>query len=289
MEAMREENDIVRLVDPLERRVLTDDLKSATGEICHAVWGRCERCENCTSLRALRNGSTLYKLEMVEGSTYWICSRYIRIDGQPVIAELVRNVTDRLIMDSDQRDEIGILINNFNRLLITDSLTGVYNRRFLDENFIPSLHCCRMDQITVNLAFIDMDEFKAINDVHGHSAGDRLLKDVAGFWKLHFDSRESGRERLVIRFGGDELLVIACGIPPERFEQEMSHYDKEMRKICYLSDQTQFMFDFTYGIASSASLGVDWTWEELIESADKSMYRSKNEKAVTESRKQTIL
>ncbi len=276
---MKGENDIVRLVDPVAKSVLTDDGKIATHEICHAVWGRCDRCENCTSLRAIQNHETAYKLETVNNHTYWVCSRFLRIDGQPIIAELVRDVTDHLIMDSDQRSQIGRLIKNYNQMLITDSLTGVYNRRFLDEHFLPSLECCHDDEITVNLAFIDMDGFKAINDRYGHNAGDRLLKDVAGFWKLHFDSRERGRERLVVRFGGDELLVIACGISGNRFEEEIRRYNNEMRKICYLSDHAQFTFDFTFGIASSETLGAGWAWEKLIESADRIMYRNKGDKS----------
>ncbi|WP_458862643.1 GGDEF domain-containing protein [Acidaminobacterium chupaoyuni] len=279
LELMRDENDIVRLVDPVAKKVLQEDGENLTGEACHTVWGRCERCENCTSLRALQRQDTAYKLEIFNGHTYWVCSRFLKTEGHPGILELVKDVTDRLIMDTDQRDQIGMLISNYNQMLITDSLTGVYNRRFLDEHFLPSLKCCHEEDITVNLAFIDMDGFKEINDRYGHNAGDRLLKDVAGFWKLHFNRRDKGKERLVIRFGGDELLVIACGIPQHRFEEEIHHYNNEMRKICYLSDQTQFGFDFTYGIASSETLGRDWEWEDLIEAADRMMYQGKDRKA----------
>jgi len=278
LSAMRVDNDLVRLVDPIARNVLTDDGGPRENEICHSVWGHCDRCENCTSLRALRSGERAYKLETLNENTYWVCSRFLRIDGQPFVAELVCDVTNRLIMDSNQRDQIGRLINSYNQMLITDSLTGVYNRRFLDEHFIPSLKCCHEDSISVNLAFIDMDGFKVINDRYGHRAGDRLLRDVAGFWKLHFNSRERGKERLVIRYGGDEILVIACGIPLEKFSEEIRHYDGEMRKICYLSDKIQFTFDFTFGITSSEAFPPDWTWDGLIEAADRKMYQRKGAK-----------
>lgn len=273
---MRGENDVVRLVDPVGRLVCSEDPRTMTCETCHSLWGRCERCENCSSLRALQTKESAYKMESINGSTYWVCSRYLRIDGEPFIAELVRNVTDRLIIDSDQKNEIGRLINTYNQMLIVDSLTGVYNRRFLDEHFIPSLQCCHEEDITVNLAFLDMDDFKTINDNFGHRAGDCLLKDVAGFWKLHFDSRERGKERMVVRYGGDELVIIACGISLEEFQNEISLHDKEMRKICYLADGVQFHFDFAIGAASSESLGKGWTWEELLNAADQKMYQNKN-------------
>jgi len=275
---MREEHDLVRLVDPAVRRVLTDEGRN-TEDVCHMVWGRCGRCENCTSLRAIQGEKTYYKLETKNSSTYWVCSRFLRLEGKPMILELVTDITDQLIMDSDERNEIGTLISNFNHKLITDSLTNVYNRRFLDEHFLPSLRCCHEEGILVNLAFLDMDDFKKVNDRYGHSAGDSLLCDVAGFWQLHFDSREAGRERLVVRFGGDEMLVIAVGISKAQFEHEISNYSREMRKICYLPDHTQFNFNFTYGISSTEELPPDWNWDELLELADKRMYQIKEEKA----------
>ena len=278
LSVMQDDNDIVRLVDPVNRQVLDDNGLAITHQICHAVWGRCDRCENCTSLRAIQNQNTAYKLETMNSHTYWVCSRFLRIGGAPTIVELIRDVTDQLIMDTDQRDQLGTIIRGYNDLLITDPLTGIYNRRFLDEYFLPSLKCCHDEGITVNLAFIDMDNFKIINDKFGHKAGDQLLKDVAGFWKLHFNSRERGKERLVVRFGGDEILVIACGVSKSTFEYELQRFYKEMRKICYFSEQLQFEFDFTFGIASTENFDADWTWDALSEFADHAMYCNKRNK-----------
>lgn len=272
---MKMDNDLVRLVDPVARMVTGEE---ETGTVCHGLWGRCERCENCTSLRALQTEGQAYKLETLRGRTYWVHSRFLQIDGNPCVAEIVRDITANLLMDSDEQDKIGTLITNYNGMLITDSLTGVYNRRFLDEHFIPSLSCCHEQGITVNVAFLDMDGFKKVNDRYGHGAGDRLLKDVAGFWRLHFDSREKNRERLVVRYGGDELLVIACGVPRDQFEAEILRCDGEMRKICYCDKGVRFRFDFTIGIASGDLLAKDWSWEELVELADRRMYDAKKGK-----------
>lgn len=272
------DNDVVRLVDPLDRRVSVNIKGSANGSVCSMVWGRCGRCENCTSLRALQSRNSAYKMEVMNGQTYWILSRYVSVDGKPNVAELVKNVTDSLMMDSDQRDEVGKLIREYNEQLITDSLTGAYNRRFLEEHFVPSLSCCHEKELAVNLAFLDVDCFKSVNDQYGHAAGDTLLRDIVRFWKLHFNSREKGSERLVVRLGGDELLIVACGIPQERFEEEIAGLDSQMRKICYLGDGGGFSFDYSLGAASSTELGGGWTWDELLQLADQRMYRNKAER-----------
>ncbi|MCI2048160.1 MAG: GGDEF domain-containing protein [Lachnospiraceae bacterium] len=280
--AMKENNDVVRIVDPEKRIVLQGEngkngIETAT--TCHAIWGKCERCENCTSLRAKQTKGTAYKMEIMKGHTYWVQSSYIEIDGMSGVAEFVKDVTNGLYMDSDQQDRIGHLIMNYNQSLITDPLTGVYNRRFLEESFLPSLQCCHDTETTVNLAFLDMDDFKTINDRYGHSAGDQVLKDVGGFWKLHFDSREKNHECLVIRYGGDEFLIVVCGMSQEQFELRMHCCYQEMRKICYTSETTRFPFDFTYGTSSTEEIGQDWTWEALLKAADCNMYRLKTEKA----------
>jgi len=275
LDLMRIDHDVVRLVNPVEQRVCGGSGSEEERTVCSELWGHCERCENCTSLRALQKKSQAYKVEILKKRTFLVFSRYMEIDGRACVAEIVSDITDQLVLDSDQKDQISRIITNYNYLLITDPLTGVYNRRFLDEHFLPSLKCCHDPHLTVNLAFIDLDDFKHINDRYGHSAGDRLLKDAAGFWKLYFNSRTRGKEQLVVRFGGDELLIIAAGISCRTFREEIDRAYARMQKICYYSDTVQIPFSLTFGISSTEELGEDWTWDMLINRADRRMYDEK--------------
>lgn len=280
LRVMKDENETVRLVDPVSQRVYDEALRQYQGDTpCCKLWGRCERCENCTSLSALQTRSRAYKLELYNQNTYWVASRFLRIDGTPYIMETVDDVTKSLMMDSNRRDEIGSLIQNYNHLLITDAMTGAYNRRFLDENFMPSLECCHERGLTVNLAVMDIDRFKQVNDVYGHRAGDQLLRDVAGFWRLHFDSRKKDRERLVVRYGGDEFLVITCGIRPEQFRREIERDYEQMRKICYYAPDTQIPFSLAFGLSTSDEFVGAWDWKELFDRADQEMYDRKKKTA----------
>jgi len=92
------------------------------------------------------------------------------------------------------------------QLVITDALTGTRNRRFFDEVIGRELQRHRRYRTPLTIVFIDVDQFKAINDTLGHETGDRVLKDVAGFLLKNF--READ---YVFRWGGDEfLLLISC-------------------------------------------------------------------------------
>ena len=269
-------DDVIRLVDPVEQRVcLTSEGADPSDMMCSSIWGRCERCDNCTSLRALQSEGIAHKMEILVDRTYWITSRYVRIDGAPHIMEMVTDFTENLLLESDQLNEVGRIISNYNRQLITDPLTGIYNRRFLDEDFLPSLDCCHEKGVALDIAIMDLDDFKLVNDTYGHQAGDALLRDVAGYWKRRFNSRRKEAERLVVRYGGDEMIIAACGMPADKFRAEVTKGYEQMRKICYYSHEVQIPFSISFGIASSDELGDDWTWEQLLAIADRRLYDEK--------------
>lgn len=277
-EIMAQENDVVRLVDPTTQkvhRINTHSSEKLTS--CFSIWGRCERCENCSSLRALQHEGRCYKMELNNGRTFLVCSRYLVVNDTGFVMEVVNDISDSMIIESNLSNEVGKMIDGFNHQLITDSLTGVYNRRFMDEYFTSLMTCCRRDGLNVNLAIMDINEFKNINDTYGHSSGDTILKDVASFWNLHFHSRKKGKERLVIRYGGDEFLIIASGLSREAFKARIDRYYRQMRKISYIDEKQQIPFSIAYGIASSCEFDESCQLEALFSLADERMYADKKQ------------
>jgi diguanylate cyclase (GGDEF)-like protein len=89
------------------------------------------------------------------------------------------------------------------QLAITDPLTACYNRRFLDQVQAKELKRHERFNLPLSLLFVDVDNFKAVNDTLGHDTGDRVLQYVARFLKRHI--READ---YVFRWGGDEFLVL---------------------------------------------------------------------------------
>lgn len=278
MEQMRDEFQLVRLVEPLSRRVCDEKTLLTTDEVCHSVWDRLERCENCSSGRALSEGETFMKLEIIGDKTFLVVSKYLIADDRELILELVYNAPTNILLGSEQKSAVSHLIDSYNYLLMTDPLTGLFNRRYLDEKFAPFLDCRENRDAVLNVAMTDIDGFKEINDTLGHQAGDALLKDAGHFWKLHFDSHEKSREKLAVRYGGDEILLLARGIPFADFCDETASYYRAMRKICYFGE-TSFPFSVSFGLASSEEYGCGWAWPELLAAADLRMYENKKHRA----------
>lgn len=97
-------------------------------------------------------------------------------------------------------------VNELEQLVITDPLTGVYNRRYLFERLQAEVARGRRYNIPVSVVMLDLDGFKAYNDKYGHLAGDVLLQNVAKAIR-----KALRQEDVVVRYGGDEFAVILTG------------------------------------------------------------------------------
>lgn len=98
------------------------------------------------------------------------------------------------------------LVGKLERLALTDELTGLGNRRAWEEGLGRELARARREGKPVCVAILDFDRFKRFNDSHGHQAGDRLLREVAGLWRSQL--RESD---LLARYGGEEFALLFPG------------------------------------------------------------------------------
>jgi diguanylate cyclase (GGDEF)-like protein len=91
----------------------------------------------------------------------------------------------------------------------TDELTGLYNRRSFERALDREVERARRYGVNVSLLLLDLDGFKALNDVHGHPAGDRVLRYVAAMMCRHLRATD-----VPCRLGGDEFAVVLCDTPP---------------------------------------------------------------------------
>ena len=146
------------------------------------------------------------------------------------------------------------------QLLYIDSLTSVYNRRYYDEHFQGS------DNIQA-MVVIDVDNFKHINDNYGHDVGDIVLQNIAQTVLSCVRKTDA-----VIRYGGDEFVIIFFSIPANIFE-------KKLERIRYSVDS--LIIDGHPELHMTVSIGGVYgtgTAKGLFKAADSMMYQSKNTK-----------
>lgn len=154
-------------------------------------------------------------------------------------------------------------------LLYRDDLTGLFNYRYLDLALDSEIRRAQRFQTSFSLLFLDLDNFKLVNDRYGHLIGSGLLKKVAE--TLAGTLREVDT---VIRYGGDEYLIIVLGANSRRgfltAERLRSAIEKQTFKF---EDNVEVKITTSIGVAAFPEHGMDK--ETLIRMADEMMYSSK--------------
>jgi diguanylate cyclase (GGDEF)-like protein len=156
---------------------------------------------------------------------------------------------------------------------ITDHLTGVYNRRYLDRRLDEEFARARRHVQPLSVLMVDIDHFKRVNDSHGHATGDLALGHVG-----HLVLNTARSTDIVARYGGEELLVIAPGTTPsqalvlaERLRRRIETQVLEIERAP--NERISLQLTVSVGVAA-----LEWDMAgpaQLVEAADRAMYRAK--------------
>lgn len=147
----------------------------------------------------------------------------------------------------------------------TDPLTGVMNRRAFDEIVEYEIMSLQRQNSPFSLAYIDLDNFKEVNDRFGHKKGDELLKAIVACF-----SKNLRRTDIIARMGGDEFVVFFPGTDHNAVKHVMQ---KLMVHLRLLSEENNWPITFSIGVITS--IDSDSDLEEIISLADKLMYKVK--------------
>ncbi len=149
----------------------------------------------------------------------------------------------------------------------TDSLTNVLNRRGFFQAVKPLSHLAARNEYVVGVLMADIDDFKSVNDTHGHQRGDQVLREVADCIKAQARSSD-----VLGRYGGEEFILFMAPMNPE----EAAHVGERIREA--VADKKPYGLNVTISIGLVCDRldgDVDSALERLIFEADTSMYRSK--------------
>jgi diguanylate cyclase (GGDEF)-like protein len=162
---------------------------------------------------------------------------------------------------ADERDR---LVAELDRLARTDPLTGLPNRRVLEERLEEELHRSARSRRPFGLAIIDVDRFKTINDTYGHPAGDEALQRFANV--LRAQARHAD---FVARFAGDEFAMILIDVDPPKARAILERLVEAIRDV-RLSSGTSL----STSAGATLSYPVD-SAESILERADAALYQAK--------------
>lgn len=217
--------------------------------------------KNSLSLRAFWEKCQKTRLEYIDSRVCQKISRYVEIDGQPHVVEIL-NVLDVTTESSENaREQLTAKVRDYDEELYLDALTGAYNRRYYENRI-------RKVRGHAGVAMIDLDDFKLYNDTCGHNAGDLVLNTVVGIIRGCIRKTD-----ILIRYGGDEFLLILQDVDEEIFSKKL----KQIRDmVCEAEVPGYARLRLTVSIGGV--LADNETIESAVARADGLMYQAKNRK-----------
>lgn len=264
MESLREVFQVVRLVDgkmlmDREKRINAGDLSETCQ--CYTFWKKDKECKNCSSLLALKEQTQKIKFEFLGLQVFQVISRYVEIDGRPYVMEMIQNLDESIQIDQEGYEKLISKLSGYNEKLYTDVLTGIYNRRFFEEEI-------KKMEDEAGIAVIDLDDFKLHNDTYGHSAGDAALITTANIIKKYIRKTD-----ILIRYGGDEFLLILPSIKKHIFEDKLKLIQEKIHDAVVPNYEKMQL-----SVSIGGAIFREGNIEDAVASADRQMYIAKNYK-----------
>ena len=270
MEVLREIFDVVRLLKGSDLQAAGMESKLAGRENlcqCYAFWNKDKRCENCISLKALEEKKQTSKIEFLDSDMYQVFARYLEIDSEPYVMEMLKKLDENTLTDEEGYEKLTEKLTVYSEKLYRDVLTGAYNRRYFEEKV-------KNMSLNAGVAVIDLDDFKLFNDTYGHDGGDLVLTTVVNVIR-HYIRRTD----ILVRYGGDEFLLILPGIEKEVFSQKLRMIQEKIHAT-HIPGFNRRKLSVSIG-------GVMFTHgrlEEAITKADRLMYMAKGHKNIVVTR-----
>lgn len=158
-------------------------------------------------------------------------------------------------------------LEQMSELVREDQLTGSLNRRGLDDVFERELARSDRRMSPLCVAMLDLDDFKRLNDTHGHQAGDQALVHLVRVIKDTLRTMD-----VIARFGGEEFLILLPDTPLKDAKQTITRLQRELTKRIFMHNNERLLITFSAGVALRAPKE---TQEAVVQRADKALYEAK--------------
>jgi len=194
---------------------------------------------------------TIFPLASLTGQVEQVCL---------VIYDVTDEAVSRLGMQA--------LNGQLEKISRVDGLTGLYNRRFWEEQFVMEFKRDQRSESPSALIMLDIDHFKKVNDTYGHPAGDEVIKILADIIKKA--TRETD---IAGRYGGEEFAIILPDTPVANVEFVAERIRRLVEKCTVVYDEINITFTISIGIAGFKHTHKDST--QWLDTADKALYKAK--------------
>ncbi|MBL0934163.1 MAG: PleD family two-component system response regulator [Rhizobiaceae bacterium] len=188
------------------------------------------------------------------------------VDRQELIARLRTQVKRKRY-----NDQLRSSVTQTIEMAVTDGLTGLHNRRYLDSHLASLATKARSRGKPLSVLITDIDRFKSINDTHGHDAGDDILREFA------MRLRQSVRGfDLACRYGGEEFVIVMPDTDPALAEKVAERIRDQIARNPFTIEEGGKTLDVTISVGVASLKGEPDTVTDMMKRADVALYQAKN-------------
>jgi two-component system, cell cycle response regulator len=234
---------------------------------CYETWNRNCPCIACISDQCLFNKKEYFKIDRFQEKTFMISSIPFEINNKTYALELIKDVSYQLILSDTSNNtnfSVNEYLNQFNNLSNRDVFTGLYNKIFLFNKIQKKLD----KKTPFQVAMIDLNDFKKVNDYYGHVSGDQMILFLTSL--LFQLEKETGC--IAGRLSGDEFLIIADN--DFQLRKEIIKLNSAFEANVFNNGKSTFKTNFAFGIVESKNYE---SVTKLYEDVDRKMYICKRE------------
>ena len=250
------------------------DLKQNIKEAC--------RAERINSIVSSENFPEICRVAKCKVDENYICIPFYVNEQKNIVIHIISKSQDELnnlkykigiikkyLEETKPILESKILMEALRQKNLTDSLTGLYNRKYLDEIVEKQLNLDMKNGVVYAIMFLDIDYFKMVNDTYGHDVGDDILRKLAITMKKSISSNET-----LIRYGGEEFLILMKNATQASAKELANKINADFSKIIFNYGGDSFSKTVSIGY-SFFPTDTDQFWK-CIKYADISLYEAKS-------------
>ena len=188
------------------------------------------------------------------------------VDKEKVIQCNIRDITERKKAKAELLKNQALL----RELSTRDYLTGLFNRRYMEETLDREILRSARNGLSLGVIMLDVDDFKGFNDVHGHAAGDAILRGVGSLLLSHVR-----REDIPCRYGGDEFVVVLPDASQTVTFERAAFICENARQFHFtIEEKSLELVTLSTGVAIFPSHGT--TSDAILRAVDSALYRAKH-------------
>lgn len=261
------------LINPINKAIMQiteygiTETKECCCSKCPLVRDKCGCiCKDTVSTREDRCRFSYTKTE-----AHLVISKIVTLKYRDYILVMIMKLNPQFSFGAMSESEAIDNITKISSNLVIDPLTQIFNRKYLMDNIGHMMGDASSKNKFLNLACIDIDNFKRFNDTYGHDFGDKVLQKVA---ETIVEAISVIDEAYPIRIGGDEFLIIGVGIDKNRFKAVMN-------KLCLMIEDSKLPYEnemvgikISIGVSEMIADHIE-NYKQLYDKADAQLYKAK--------------